>query len=130
MHPLGTVAGDSGLRTCALALVAQPSSLTQKQIDNLTAYVRQGGPVLLFLDPLPYENPQIEVLALVEGSGDMNDGSATITVPAVTQIMQAYFNITPPNPLPKGCQMDLPALPPRIDPNAPPKTYIRSGPGR
>jgi penicillin-binding protein 2 len=78
----------------------------------------------------PYDNPQIEVLALVEGSGDMNDGSATITVPAVTQIMQAYFNITPPNPLPKGCQLDLPALPARIDPNAPPKTYVRSGPGR
>jgi penicillin-binding protein 2 len=78
----------------------------------------------------PYDNPQIEVLALVEGSGDMNDGSATITVPAVTQIMQAYFNITPPKPLPKGCQTDLPALPPRIDPNAAPKTYVRSGPGR
>ena len=78
----------------------------------------------------PYDNPQIEVLALVEGSGDMSDGSATITVPAVTQIMQAYFNITPPNPLPKGCQTDLPALPARIDPNAPPQVYVRSGPGR
>ena len=40
-------------------LVAQPSSLTQKQIDNLTAYVRKGGPTLLFLDPLPFENLQI-----------------------------------------------------------------------
>lgn len=40
-------------------LVAQPSSLTQKQIDNLTGYVRGGGPVLLFLDPLPMENPSI-----------------------------------------------------------------------
>lgn len=40
-------------------LVAQPSSLTQKQIDNLTTHVRNGGPVLLFLDPMPYENPQI-----------------------------------------------------------------------
>jgi penicillin-binding protein 2 len=78
----------------------------------------------------PYDNPQIEVLALIEGSGDMSDGSATIAVPAVTQIMQAYFNITPPNPLPKGCQTDLPALPARIDPNAPPKVYVRSGPGR
>ncbi|MEP7188235.1 MAG: penicillin-binding transpeptidase domain-containing protein [Roseiflexaceae bacterium] len=78
----------------------------------------------------PYDNPQIEVLALVEGSGDMSDGSATITVPAVTQIMQAYFNITPPTPLPKGCQTDLPSLPARIDPNAPPKVYVRSGPGR
>ena len=40
-------------------LVAQPSSLTQKQIDNLTAYVKRGGPALLFLDPLPIENMQI-----------------------------------------------------------------------
>jgi penicillin-binding protein 2 len=44
----------------------------------------------------PYEDPEIEVLVLVEGAGDMNDGSATIAVPAVTEIMQAYFNVTPP----------------------------------
>ena len=31
----------------------------QKEIDNLTDYVRKGGPALLLLDPLPYENPQI-----------------------------------------------------------------------
>jgi ABC-2 type transport system permease protein len=40
-------------------LVAQPSSLSQPQIDNLTAYVRKGGPALMFLDPLPIENPQL-----------------------------------------------------------------------
>jgi ABC-2 type transport system permease protein len=34
-------------------LVAQPSSLAQRQIDNLTAYVRRGKPVLLFCDPAP-----------------------------------------------------------------------------
>jgi ABC-2 type transport system permease protein len=34
-------------------LVAQPSSMTQKQIDILTDYVRQGHPTLLFHDPLP-----------------------------------------------------------------------------
>jgi ABC-2 type transport system permease protein len=39
--------------------VAQPSSLTQPQIDNLAAYIRKGGPTLLFLDPFPVENPQI-----------------------------------------------------------------------
>jgi penicillin-binding protein 2 len=83
-----------------------------------------------FVGFAPYDNPQIEVLALVEGSGDMSDGSATITVPAVTQIMQAYFNVAPPNPLPRGCQQDLPPLPARLDPNAPPKDYVRSGPGR
>jgi ABC-2 type transport system permease protein len=39
-------------------LVAQPSSLAQREIDNLAAYIRRGGPTLLFLDPLPVENPQ------------------------------------------------------------------------
>ena len=40
-------------------LVAQPSSLTQKQVDNLSAYVKRGGATLLFLDPLPVMNPQL-----------------------------------------------------------------------
>jgi ABC-2 type transport system permease protein len=40
-------------------LVGQPSALTQKQIDNLTAYVKRGGATLLFLDPFPVDNPQI-----------------------------------------------------------------------
>lgn len=66
-----------------------------------------------FVGFAPANDPQIEVLALVEGSGDLGDGSATIAVPAVTQIMQAYFGTTPPNPLPRGCQTDLPPLPPR-----------------
>jgi ABC-2 type transport system permease protein len=39
-------------------LVAQPSSLTQPQIDNLSAFIRKGGPTLLLVDPLPVENPQ------------------------------------------------------------------------
>jgi len=49
-----------------------------------------------FVGFAPYEKPEIEVLALVEGSGDLNDGSATIAVPAVTEIMQAYYHVTPP----------------------------------
>ena len=40
-------------------LVAQPSSLSQKQIDSLTDYVRQGHPTLLFHDPLPMFNPTL-----------------------------------------------------------------------
>ncbi|MDW8147103.1 MAG: penicillin-binding transpeptidase domain-containing protein [Roseiflexaceae bacterium] len=68
-----------------------------------------------FVGFAPYEDPEIEVLVLIEGAGDMNDGSATIAVPAVTQIMQAYFGITPPNPLPRGCQQGMPPLPPRFD---------------
>ncbi len=67
-----------------------------------------------FVGFAPYDDPQIEVLVLVEGAGDMNDGSATIAVPAVTQIMQAYFGVTPPDPLPRGCQQDMPRLPPPV----------------
>lgn len=59
-YDVSSVAPDSDIPTDLDALfVAQPSSLTQRQIDNLTAFVRQGGPTLLFLDPLPMENPQI-----------------------------------------------------------------------
>jgi ABC-2 type transport system permease protein len=34
-------------------LVAQPSSMTQLQIDNLVAYIRKGKPTLLLMDPFP-----------------------------------------------------------------------------
>jgi gliding motility-associated transport system permease protein/gliding motility-associatede transport system auxiliary component len=40
-------------------LVAQPSSLAQRQIDTLTAYVRKGKPTLLLVDPAPMRNPQL-----------------------------------------------------------------------
>ncbi|MBC8160911.1 MAG: peptidoglycan glycosyltransferase [Roseiflexaceae bacterium] len=65
-----------------------------------------------FVGFAPYDDPQIQVTVLVEGAGDMGDGSATIAVPATTQIMQAYFNTTPPAALP-SCQQDLPPLPAR-----------------
>lgn len=59
-YDVSSVAPDSEVPTdLDVLLVAQPSSLTQKQIDNLTAYVKGGGPALLFLDPLPVENPSI-----------------------------------------------------------------------
>lgn len=79
-----------------------------------------------FVGFAPYDNPQIEVLMLSEGTGDLDNGSATISVPAVTQIMQAYFGVTPPNPLPKSCQQGLPPLPPRLDltPSAPPTRIL------
>jgi ABC-2 type transport system permease protein len=59
-YDVSSVSPDTAIPTdLDVLLVAQPSSLTQKQIDNLTAHVKQGGPVLLFLDPLPYENPML-----------------------------------------------------------------------
>lgn len=56
-----------------------------------------------FVGFAPYDDPQIAVVVLLEGTGDLNDGSATLAVPAVTQIMQAYFGITPPAETPRGC---------------------------
>jgi len=59
-YEVSSVSPDSALPTdLDCLLVAQPSSLTQKQIDNLTAYVKEGGPALLFVDPFPVDNPQI-----------------------------------------------------------------------
>ncbi len=41
-------------------LAAQPSSMTQPQIDNLTTYIKSGGPALLLVDPLPlFVDPSI-----------------------------------------------------------------------
>jgi ABC-2 type transport system permease protein len=40
-------------------LVAQVSSLTQPQMDNLLAYVKKGGASLLFDDPFPNFNPRL-----------------------------------------------------------------------
>ena len=37
-----------------VVLVAQPSSMTQRQIDNLTEHVKRGGGTLLFVDPFPF----------------------------------------------------------------------------
>jgi ABC-2 type transport system permease protein len=40
-------------------IVPMPSSLTQPQLDNLFAYVKQGKPTLFLDDPLPIENPPL-----------------------------------------------------------------------
>jgi len=40
-------------------LVAQVSSLTQPQMNNLLAFVKQGGASLLFDDPFPAFNPRL-----------------------------------------------------------------------
>ena len=68
-----------------------------------------------FVGFAPYDDPEIQVVVLSEGTGGLNDGSATIAVPAATQMLQAYFDITPPDPLPAGCQQGLPPLPERVD---------------
>jgi ABC-2 type transport system permease protein len=53
-YDVSSISADEPISTDLNALVvAQPSSLTQRQIDNLTAYVKRGGPTLLLIDPLP-----------------------------------------------------------------------------
>jgi penicillin-binding protein 2 len=56
-----------------------------------------------FVGFAPYENPQVITLILIEGAGDLNDGSATLAVPAVTQIIQSYLSIVPPADRPGYC---------------------------
>ncbi len=56
-----------------------------------------------FVGFAPYDDPQVIVVVLLEGTGDLGDGSATLAVPAVTQIMQAYFQVSPPEDRPGNC---------------------------
>jgi ABC-2 type transport system permease protein len=59
-YEVSSVAPDTPISSdINVLLVAQPSSLTQKQIDNLTDFIKKGGAALLFLDPFPADNPQM-----------------------------------------------------------------------
>ena len=82
-------------------VVAQPSSLSQPQIDNLTAYIKGGGPAILFVDPLPYVDPTMAPLEPKMPPGGPMSGS--------------------PPPEPKG---DLTALFELMDVNWPPEQIV------
>jgi penicillin-binding protein 2 len=56
-----------------------------------------------FVGFAPYEQPEIAVVVLLEGVGDLENGSATLAVPAVTQVMQSYFRVSPPSEKPEDC---------------------------
>jgi ABC-2 type transport system permease protein len=59
-YEVTSISGDGPIPAELDALVvAQPSSLPQRQMDSLAAYIRSGGPTLLFLDPLPFVDPSI-----------------------------------------------------------------------
>jgi ABC-type transport system involved in multi-copper enzyme maturation permease subunit/ABC-type uncharacterized transport system involved in gliding motility auxiliary subunit len=55
-------------------VVAQAPSLTQPQIDNLTAFIRKGGPALLLIDPAPYVNLSLAPSAPRPPAGGMMGG--------------------------------------------------------
>lgn len=65
-----------------------------------------------FVGFAPYDDPQVVVAVLLEGVGDLNDGSSTMAVPAVTQMLQAYLQVAPPTDAPNIC----PASPPDPEP--------------
>lgn len=49
-----------------------------------------------FVGFAPYEDPQIAAVVVLEGAGDVFDGSASLAAPAVTQLLQAYFGVESP----------------------------------
>lgn len=54
------VAADAPIaRDFDCLLVAQAASLPQKELENLMAYIRSGGPALIFVDPLPTADPSL-----------------------------------------------------------------------
>ncbi len=59
-YEVSSVAADAPIPgDLDVLLVAQPGSLTQRQIENLTGHVRAGKATLLFVDPFPAVDPQL-----------------------------------------------------------------------
>ncbi|MFQ3664106.1 MAG: penicillin-binding transpeptidase domain-containing protein, partial [Chloroflexaceae bacterium] len=105
----------SGLRIAGKTGTAEFGPLIERADGR---FVRQSH--AWFVGFAPYEDPQVVVAVLLEGAGDLNDGSSTMAVPAVTQMLQAFFGTAPPaNPAPF-----CPAMPP--DPEPAPPTVGRS----
>ena len=44
-----------------------------------------------FVGFAPFDQPEIAVLALLEGTGDLGDGSGTLALPAVVDVFRAYY---------------------------------------
>ena len=59
-YDVSSVSADTPIRPdLDVLLVAQPSSLAQKQIDAADRLREEGGATLLFLDPFPFDNPSL-----------------------------------------------------------------------
>ena len=59
-YEVSSVAADGPIPAdLDVLLVAQPSSLNQKQVDTLADHIRAGHPTLIFHDPLPIHNPSL-----------------------------------------------------------------------
>lgn len=74
-YDVSSVSADSEIPTdIDVLLVAQPSSLPQRAIDSLTAYIQNGGAALLCLDPLPLADPSIAPSEPRQSPGGMFGG--------------------------------------------------------
>jgi ABC-2 type transport system permease protein len=75
-YDVTSVAPDQPIPTDLDALlVAQPSSLTPPQAENLTTYVKAGGPALLFVDPIVIDDPTLAPSEPRMPAGGMFGGS-------------------------------------------------------
>ena len=45
-----------------------------------------------FVGFAPFDNPEIAVVALLEGTGDLDDGSGTLALPAVVDVLRVYYD--------------------------------------
>jgi ABC-2 type transport system permease protein len=77
-YEVSSVAADAAIPAdLDVLLVAQPSSLTQRQIDNLTAHVKAGKATLLFIDPFPRVDPPLSPELPRPSPGGMFGGQQT-----------------------------------------------------
>ncbi len=89
-YDVSSVTPDAPIPTdLDVLLVAQPSSLTQPQIDNLVTHVKAGGATLLMVDPLPLADPSLapEVPKQAPG-GPFGGGQPPVPKGDITQLME------------------------------------------
>ncbi|HWE36839.1 MAG TPA: Gldg family protein [Isosphaeraceae bacterium] len=78
-YDVTSVSADAEIPTdLQVLLVAQASGLSQRQIDNLTAYVRRGGPTLLMMDPLTFIDPSLSASEPRQPPGGPFGGGAQV----------------------------------------------------
>ncbi len=78
-----SIAGKTGTAEFGPLMVAADGSLTRQSHAWFVGFA-------------PYDDPEIAAVVLLEGAGDVYDGSATLAAPAVTQILQAYYGVESP----------------------------------
>ncbi|MBM7841686.1 penicillin-binding transpeptidase domain-containing protein [Herpetosiphon giganteus] len=78
----------------------KPAGAILADLDRLDLAGKTGtaeyaeGPYLRshswFVGFAPFDNPKVAILAMLEGTGDLGDGSGTLALPAVVDVLRAY----------------------------------------